>query len=72
MTMYPVMLQVAGRRCLVVGGGRVALRKVEGLVGAGADVTVIAPSVDPRIAALGVTVRDAALSRRRRRRASVW
>ena len=42
MTMYPVMLQVAGRRCLVVGGGRVALRKVEGLVAAGADVTVIA------------------------------
>ena len=53
MTMYPVMLQVAGRRCLVVGGGRVALRKVEGLVAAGADVTVIAPEIDARIEALG-------------------
>ena len=31
MTLYPVMLNVAGRDCLVVGGGRVALRKVEGL-----------------------------------------
>jgi uroporphyrin-III C-methyltransferase / precorrin-2 dehydrogenase / sirohydrochlorin ferrochelatase len=58
MTMYPVMLQVAGRRCLVVGGGRVALRKVEGLVGAGADVTVIAPAIDPRIAALGVALKN--------------
>ena len=41
MTMYPVMLQVAGRRCLVVGGGRVALRKVEGLVGAGDRKSVV-------------------------------
>jgi uroporphyrin-III C-methyltransferase len=56
MTMYPVMLRVAGRRCLVVGGGRVALRKVEGLLGAGADVTVIAPEVDARIDALDVAV----------------
>ena len=54
MTSYPVMLHVAGRRCLVVGGGRVALRKVEGLACAGADVTVIAPEIDPRIEALGV------------------
>jgi uroporphyrin-III C-methyltransferase len=52
MTMYPVMLQVAGRRCLVVGGGRVALRKIEGLIAAGAEVTVIAPEIDPRIEAL--------------------
>ncbi len=64
MTMYPVMLQVAGRRCLVVGGGRVALRKVEGLLRAGADVTVIAPSVDPQIDALPVTVERRAYRRR--------
>ena len=30
--MYPVMLAVTGRRCLVVGGGGVALRKVQALV----------------------------------------
>jgi uroporphyrin-III C-methyltransferase len=54
--MYPVMLQVEGRRCLVVGGGRVALRKVEGLLAAGAHVTVIAPAVDPRIHALDLTI----------------
>jgi uroporphyrin-III C-methyltransferase/precorrin-2 dehydrogenase/sirohydrochlorin ferrochelatase len=40
--MYPVMLNLKGRRCLVVGGGPVALRKVEGLILEGADVTVVA------------------------------
>ncbi len=42
---YPVMLDVKDRRCLVVGGGGVALRKVQGLVEEGARVTVIAPEV---------------------------
>ncbi len=41
--MYPVMLNVEGRRCLVVGGGGIALRKVEGLLSEGAQVTVVAP-----------------------------
>jgi len=40
--MYPVMLSVGGRRCLVVGGGGVALRKTEGLLADGAQVTVVA------------------------------
>ncbi len=43
--MYPVMLDVRGRKCLVVGGGGVALRKVQGLVEEGAHVTVVAPNV---------------------------
>jgi siroheme synthase-like protein len=42
---YPVMLDVAGIPCLVVGGGPVAARKARGLVACGANVTVIAPSV---------------------------
>jgi precorrin-2 dehydrogenase/sirohydrochlorin ferrochelatase len=54
---YPVNLQVAGRRCLVVGGGRVAAQKVAGLLDAEAVVTVVAPEVDPALAAqAGVTV----------------
>src|SRR3954470_20042365 len=41
--LYPINLRVSGRRCLVVGGGRVALGKVAGLLEAGAHVHVIAP-----------------------------
>ena len=44
---YPVNLVLDGRSCLVVGGGRVALRKVEGLLACGGRVTVVAPSIDP-------------------------
>jgi precorrin-2 dehydrogenase/sirohydrochlorin ferrochelatase len=54
---YPVNLVLDGRRCLVVGGGTVALRKVEGLLACGGRVTVVAPRVDDALRALpGVTV----------------
>jgi precorrin-2 dehydrogenase/sirohydrochlorin ferrochelatase len=43
--MYPVTLEIQGRRCLVVGGGAVALRKIQGLVEEGAQVTVVSPEV---------------------------
>lgn len=49
---YPILLDLAGRRCLVVGGGRVALGKVSGLLAVDADVTVVAPAVDDELAAL--------------------
>jgi precorrin-2 dehydrogenase / sirohydrochlorin ferrochelatase len=54
--LYPVNLVLAGRPCLVVGGGRVATQKVRGLLDAGAAVTVVAPEVQPAIAELPVTV----------------
>lgn len=46
---YPVNLVVAGRRCVVVGAGRVAARKIEALLAAGADVHVIAPDVGDEV-----------------------
>jgi len=49
---YPVNLLVGGRRCVVVGAGRVAARKVDGLLAAGAAVHVVAPDVGPEIGAL--------------------
>jgi siroheme synthase-like protein len=57
---YPIMLDLTGVPVLVVGGGRVALRKIEGLLTAGADVTVVAPVVaDPiRDLPVRVVVRD--------------
>ena len=42
---YPVNLLVAGKPCLVVGGGTVALDTVDGLLDAEADVTVVAPEI---------------------------
>ncbi len=43
MDYLPVFLRVSGQAALVVGGGQVALRKVEWLLKAGAHVTVVAP-----------------------------
>jgi siroheme synthase-like protein len=53
---YMVCLDVSDKRCLVVGGGRVATEKAAGLVAAGARVTVVAPEIDDELAALPVEV----------------
>jgi precorrin-2 dehydrogenase len=42
---YPIFLEMKDRRCVVIGGGAVAERKVEGLVAVGANVTVISPAI---------------------------
>ena len=52
MRYYPIFLDLRGRHCAVVGGGRVAERKVKALLRAGATVRVISPSVTPRLALL--------------------
>ena len=43
--LYPVALDVSGRRCVVVGGGAVGGRKAAGLWEAGASVVVVAPEL---------------------------
>lgn len=41
---YPIFLDLKDRPVLIVGAGRVALRKAKGLIEAGARVTVVAPA----------------------------
>ncbi len=65
--MYPVMLSLRDRPVLVVGGGEVALRKIEGLLSQGARLTVIAPEVVPAVD--GLARRGAIELHRRRHRA---
>jgi len=48
---YPVNLLVNGRRCVVVGAGRIAARKIESLLAAGADFSVVAPDVGTEVLA---------------------
>jgi precorrin-2 dehydrogenase/sirohydrochlorin ferrochelatase len=40
---YPVVLAIDGKRCVVIGGGRVAERKVAGLLESGARVIMVSP-----------------------------
>lgn len=47
MNYYPVFLNLSGRKAVVVGGGKVAERKIAALIRAGADVTVISPFLTP-------------------------
>jgi siroheme synthase-like protein len=64
---YPVSLLVAGQPCLVVGGGPVASRKIEGLARAGAKVTVVAPKVERDVERIADDL-DVAIERRVYRR----
>jgi uroporphyrin-III C-methyltransferase/precorrin-2 dehydrogenase/sirohydrochlorin ferrochelatase len=57
---YPLFIDIAGRRVVVVGGGSVAERRVADLVDAGAEVVVIAPTIAEGIAASDVEVRQRA------------
>lgn len=52
---YPVNLVLDRLPVLVVGAGRVALRKVKGLLTAGAAVTVVAPEAEPELVELAKT-----------------
>lgn len=53
--LYPMMVDLTGKRCLVVGGGTVADRKVTLLLECGADVEVVSPATTARLAALAAS-----------------
>lgn len=40
---YPVILKLTGKKCVIIGGGEVAARKLNTLCEAGAEVTIVAP-----------------------------
>jgi siroheme synthase-like protein len=46
---YPVLLDVKGKKCLVAGGGSVALRKVQALLEHGANVEIVSPTFCPEL-----------------------
>ena len=46
-TSYPAMLKLQNKRCVIVGSGKVALRKLHSLGQAGARITVVAPDFSP-------------------------
>jgi siroheme synthase-like protein len=56
-------LDLRGRDCLVVGGGRVALEKAQGLLECEASVTVVAPELEEELRALPVRVLERAFTR---------
>lgn len=48
-TYMPISISLKNRSCLVVGGGKVALRKIDNLIEYEPEITVIAPQVDEQI-----------------------
>ncbi|NLY55009.1 MAG: bifunctional precorrin-2 dehydrogenase/sirohydrochlorin ferrochelatase [Firmicutes bacterium] len=62
--LYPIFLKLTGVPCLVVGGGAVATRKVQSLLAAGAEVTVISPACTEELLAWAEAARIT-LKRRR-------
>jgi uroporphyrin-III C-methyltransferase/precorrin-2 dehydrogenase/sirohydrochlorin ferrochelatase len=54
--LYPAFLKLEGLPVVVVGGGPVALSKLDGLLAAGAQVTVVAPSVIDEIRAKATVI----------------
>lgn len=51
MRYFPVFLDLSNKAVLVVGGGEVACRKIEALMRAGANVTIVSPKIAPQLKA---------------------
>ncbi|EOI6973865.1 bifunctional precorrin-2 dehydrogenase/sirohydrochlorin ferrochelatase [Listeria monocytogenes] len=57
---YPIMLDITGKKVVIIGGGKVALRKIMGLLEAGADILVVGLKILPEIKALDVQIMEEA------------
>lgn len=60
MMKYPIMLDITGKRVVIIGGGKVALRKVKGLLHTRADILIVGLDVLPEIKELQVQVKEEA------------
>jgi precorrin-2 dehydrogenase/sirohydrochlorin ferrochelatase len=49
---YPAFLDLKGKDCVVIGGGKVSLRKVNSLINCGARIFVFAPEIVPELESL--------------------
>ena len=54
MQYFPISLDMNGRQCIVIGGGRVAARKIKSLLACGGKVTVISPDLTPELEELSL------------------
>lgn len=52
MGFFPFYINIENKKCIVIGGGKVALRKINKLLQFGCDITVIAPEICDEILAL--------------------
>ncbi len=55
MSRFPLFIELRGRKCMVVGGGRIAARKIETLIRFNAEIVVISPVVIDKIVKLRET-----------------
>ena len=54
---FPLTLRISGRKVVVIGGGHVATRRAHALVDAGAELTVVSPTLTARLTELAETGR---------------
>ena len=49
MDYYPINLNLNGKKVVVIGGGKIAQRKIAGLIETRADITVVSPELTPQL-----------------------
>lgn len=55
MSRFPLFVDMKGRKCVVVGGGRIAARKIETLILFNAEIAVISPEITDKLLELKKT-----------------